>query len=55
MLKIIATPSWQFGSNKPNGSTQGNRTATVRTSLPDIKRAILPHSLDVSFALSYRR
>ena len=55
MMKITATPSWQWQSNKPNATTSSSRTVSTRTSLPDIKRTVLPRSLDVSFALSYRR
>jgi len=51
MKKLSASPTWQWQSNKPN-STSSSRHPM---SLPDIKRAVLPRSLDVSFALSYRR
>lgn len=51
MMKITASPSWQWQSTKPNCASSGGRSI----SLPDLKRAVLPRSLDVSFSLSYRR
>lgn len=51
MLKLTARPSLQWQSQKPNSTSSSGRAV----SLPDIKRAIFPRSLDVSFALSYRR
>ncbi|MBA5606265.1 hypothetical protein H3H36_12965 [Duganella sp. FT3S] len=54
MLKVTATPTWQWQSTKPK-TISTNRNVAVSTSLPDIKRAVLPRSLDISFAFSYRR
>jgi hypothetical protein len=51
MMKLSASPSWQWQSTKPNSASPTRRPV----SLPDIKRVVLPRSLDVSFALSYRR
>lgn len=51
MMKLSANPSWQWQSSKPTSAPSNRRPV----SLPDIKRAVLPRSLDVSFALSYRR
>lgn len=51
MKKLSTSPSWQWQSNKPNSASSSRRPV----SLPDIKRAVLPRSLDISFALSYRR
>jgi post-segregation antitoxin (ccd killing protein) len=55
MLKLTATPTWQWSSANRHGSSSGSRFVNVRASPIDVKRTFLPRSLDVSFALRYRR
>jgi len=55
MMKITANPTWQWSNTKSHSSPTSTRRNNAPASLPDIKQALLPRSLDVSFALSYRR
>jgi hypothetical protein len=55
MMKVTATPTWQWSSNNSRVQSGDGRTITVRTSPPDVKRYLLPRSLDISFDLKYRR
>lgn len=55
MMKITPRPTWQWSGTKPQGAVSLSRPAPTRSILPEVKQALLPRSLDVSFSLSYRR
>jgi hypothetical protein len=57
MMKITARPTWQWPNNHNRARTAGERAISIRASPPDLKRMILPRSLDlsISFDLKYRR
>ncbi len=55
MMKITASPTFQWSSSKPQRGVPSLRPTQPQTALPDIKQVLLPSSLDVSFSLSYRR
>lgn len=54
MLKISANPSWEWQPKKTKGPFIRPST-THRTSPISIRQTILPRSLDLTFALKYRR
>jgi hypothetical protein len=56
MKKVIRSPTldWRVG-NTANGRSTEDRSSGVRAQPYDLKKAILPRSLDLMFALKYRR
>lgn len=54
MMKVTARPTWQWSSNNSRTHSGNERIISVRASPPDVKRHLLPRSLDVSFDLKYR-
>jgi hypothetical protein len=55
MKKYITPPNLQWSSKRPNGSARTTMPNNLPNTLPDIKQAFLPSSLDLTFTLSFRR
>lgn len=55
MITVTANtkPTWQFSGRSIPAFSSANRSSSAGTSV--LKQALLPRSLDVSFALKYRR
>jgi len=55
MKKVTATPNLQWSSNDASALPRTTMPNNLPNALPDIKRAFLPSSLDLTFTLSFRR
>lgn len=57
MMKITASPTWQWSSRTSPSRSGGRLPITVNAGPVSVRNQLLPRSLDIdaSFALKYRR
>lgn len=55
MMKVTATPSWQWTSNSNRQRPRATVTDCVRASSTVLSQTFLPRQLEVSFDFKYRR
>ena len=55
MMKVTASPTWQWSSRISPSLTGGRLPITVNAGPIGLKQTLLPRSLDLAFSLKYRR
>ena len=55
MMKVTASPTWQWSSRPSSSRTDSRPPVTVNAGPIGLKQTFLPRSLDVAFSLKYRR